>query len=72
MSETCRDWSPIPCEHRKAARDRGDFSYVWGLGWIWWRSRNVLEPWSVCPWCGNDLPRMETLVLRALRDGLET
>jgi len=63
----CRTWSPIPCPGRKMARDLGEFSYVWGLGWVWWRSRDVVTPWTECPWCGHELPTMEGLVLRALR-----
>jgi hypothetical protein len=49
------------------ARDLGEFSYLWGLGWVWWRSRDVVSPWTECPWCGHELPTMEALVLRALR-----
>lgn len=70
---TCRSWSPIPCPGRSYARRLGEFSYLWGVGWVWWRSRDVLTPWAHCPWCGHDLPTMETLVFRALqrRDGAD-
>jgi hypothetical protein len=74
MSETdgdikCVDWSPVPCAYRKAARDRGDFGYLWGVGWVWWRAKDVMTPWDRCPWCDGWLPTMEALVMRALSRG---
>jgi len=66
---TCRDWSPIPCDARRAARERGEIDYVWGLGWIWWRSKNVLEPWTRCPWCDGYLPTMTGVINHGLLHG---
>jgi hypothetical protein len=65
----CVDWSPVPCAYRRAARDRGDFGYLWGVGWVWWRAKDVMTPWEKCPWCDGWLPTMEALVLRALSRG---
>jgi hypothetical protein len=71
MSERtiCRDWSPIPCDERKAARDCGDMSYVWGLGWVWWKSKDVTRPWVKCPWCDGDLPTMTGIVTYGIFQG---
>lgn len=72
----CREWSPIPCQGRRAARERGEINYLWGLGWIWWRSKDVTLPWAKCPWCDGMLPTMEGIVqhgvLHGWDDGDET
>ena len=65
----CRDWSPIPCPERKAARDRGEIGYLWGLGWVWWKSKDVLTPWVRCPWCDGYLPSMEKIVRNGILYG---
>jgi len=29
---------------------------------IWWRSKDVTQPWVKCPWCDGYLPSMEKIV----------
>jgi hypothetical protein len=33
---------------------------------------DVLKKWEVCPWCGNPIPELTPVILRAMDDpGLE-
>jgi hypothetical protein len=45
---------------------RGQFFYLWGIGWLWLRSKDVATPWERCPWCWGKLPTMEQAVLRLM------
>jgi len=39
------------------------------LGWVWWKSKNVLQPWERCPWCDGLLPTMEGIVKHGVLHG---
>jgi len=62
----CGSSHPIPCPERKAEMLRGQFFYLWGIGWLWLRSKDVATPWERCPWCWGKLPTMEQAVLRLM------
>lgn len=64
----CGARHPIPCAERKAEMVAGQFFYLWGIGWLWLRARDVAEPWERCPWCWGLLPTMEAAIERILRD----
>lgn len=49
--------------------DAGEFGYIWGLGWVWWRAKHVTNSWHTCPFCGRGLPQMERLVQDGVSGG---
>ena len=69
---TCRHDSPLRCEGRARAMDATDFKYVYGWGWVWFRAANPCVAFRDCPWCGGNLPTMEGIVERGLREGFDS
>jgi hypothetical protein len=65
----CSADSPIACPDRRAEQLAGQMFYLWGVGWLWLRSRDVTRPWQSCPWCGEALPTMQGTVERLQRNG---
>lgn len=65
---TCHADNPVACPERRAEMRRGQFFYLWGIGWLWLLSKDVGLPWARCPWCDGKLPVMELALLRALRE----
>ena len=58
----CRENTPIACPERKAAVKAGEFGYLDGLGWVWWKASDVTRPWDRCPWCWGKLPQLGPIV----------
>lgn len=70
MSETpaCTRHSPtVKCQARADAQTRGAFWYSYeARGWLWSGSKDILDPWTACPWCGGQLPTLMDAVMRLL------
>jgi hypothetical protein len=49
--------------------EAGQMFYLWGVGWLWLRARDVTRPWVRCPWCWGELPTMVGAVERLQREG---
>lgn len=53
------------CVERREAVMRGRFFYAMNAdAWIWADART--NPWSACPWCGSDLPSLQTIADRMI------
>lgn len=63
-----RDDPTRQCPDRRLAVRQGRFFFAWNAGaggaWIWRKART--NPWTMCPWCGGDLPTLEDAVRRTL------
>ncbi len=68
MYAVCTRTQPtVKCQARAEGQARGAFWYSFEAGgWLWSGSRDILDPWTVCPWCGGDLPTMVDAAMRLL------
>lgn len=53
------------CRHRIEAVAAGRFLMSFTAhGWLWLDSASPRTVWTICPWCGHDLPTPETVYER--------